>query len=845
MQKRTLRPKYISVAEWKGSALASGGQQFGGQVMRAVDETEWRAVQALFEELVDLAPDEQTRRLTKSKHPKHVVRQAAALLTASRSEGILDMAAPSMTDPLAAATTYTSLAQGQEVGGFTIKKLIGRGGMGEVYLARRTSADFDQLVALKLLRAEAADRGDAFLRERRLLARLEHPGISRLIDAGIAPDGRPYMAMEYIEGQSIDVYCRDHKCSLEQRLNLFRDVCDAVSYAHAKLIVHRDIKPSNIMIDNDGKVRLLDFGIAKLLDDTSLVPATTQAMLTPDYAAPEQLDGDEPTVAADVYALGIVLYELVCGKGPWRRDGASVPAIIRRVLYEDPALPSKAAADAGAPVAASQIAGDLDAIIMKAMRRNPAERYRSVADLATDVQRHQELKPVQARDGSTRYMVGRFVRRYRWAVAASTAAIVALLIGAGGIAWQARQTAIERDVALAEARRSEAINRMLTLMLSDTAASDAGGDATVKQMLDQTASKLVDTLDTSPKSADLIVTLFDLYVNLEDSAGADALIQKALVREIGKGNAVATALLKMRAATSAAALGRTDDMAPLLDAAEPVFRADPERFRYELVDLAQARAQLLRRTGKVDDAIKLLVQTLPDADIAYAEKDRDLLTLYNNLLVYMSEANQMDAMPAIFDRADAVIKRTGQDNSMQGLTIRQLRAVRLTKLGQPAAAEKIITDIVAKRRAAFGSSAGLAVDLLQLGRAKLALGKFNEAQQVFGEAYPMAEKYLSPAAPPTLILGTGLLEAQAEAGNLNAAQRTLAQVEPLVAAIPKPGLPQAIFAKAKAVLLLKQGKPAQAKAETEKAEQLFKEQGPAGDSYLRTFPALRARLAKT
>ena len=228
----------------------------------------------------------------------------------------------------------------------------------------------------------------------------------------------------------------------EQRLDLFRDVCDAVSYAHANLIIHRDIKPSNIMIDKSGKVRLLDFGIAKLLDDTSLVPATTQAMLTPDYAAPEQLDGDDATVATDVYELGVVLYELTTGNGPWRRDGASIPAIIRRVLYEDAMLPSQAAAQSSGPIEPNRIAGDLDAIIMKAMRRNPQDRYRSADDLANDVRRHQELKPVNAREGSTRYMVGRFVRRYRWAVAASGAALASLLIGAGGIAWQALRNGV-------------------------------------------------------------------------------------------------------------------------------------------------------------------------------------------------------------------------------------------------------------------------------------------------------------------------------------------------------------------------------------------------------------------
>ncbi len=811
--------------------------------MWAVDETEWRAVQALFEELVDLAPDEQTRQLTKSRHPEHIVQQAAALLSASRNKGILDMAAPSMENASEQPANYASLAEGETVGGFTIERLIGRGGMGEVYLAHRTSADLTQLVALKLLRAEAADRSDAFMRERRLLARLEHPGISRLIDAGIAPDGRPYMAMEYIEGHAIDQFCRDHQCSLEQRLDLFRDVCDAVSYAHANLIVHRDIKPSNIMIDKNGKVRLLDFGIAKLLDDTSLVPATTQAMLTPDYAAPEQLDGDEPTVSADVYALGVVLYELVTGKGPWRRDGASVPAIIRRVLYEDPMMPSKAAAGDGSPVSTGRIAGDLDAIIMKAMRRSPAERYRSVADLAADVKRHQDLKPVRARDGSTRYMVGRFVRRYRWAVAASTTAIAALLIGAGGIGWQARQTAIERDIAIAEARRSEAVNNMLAVMLRDSVADGDAENVTVKQMLDQTSTRLVNSLDSSSKSGDLIATVFDLYQSIEDLAGADALIQKALTRNIGKDDPVAFARLQTRAATVAASLDRIAEVGPLLNAAEPVLRQQPERYRYELLDVALARAQVLRRSGKPDDAITLLVESLPDAEVILAGKPREQLAMYNNILVYMTEANQMDAMPEIFDRADAFIKRADQGSNPIALAITQLKAVRLTKLDQPAAAEPILEQVAAKRRAAFGPSAGLGVDLMHLGRAKLLQRKFTQAERNLAESYSLIRQYIGPGALPAFVSGSTLIEAQVEVGNASAAKRTIAQLEPLLPPTP-PGFPHALLARAKAVMLLKEGNLAKAKAEAERSEVIFKSLGAPAETYLKSFPAFYARIAK-
>ncbi|MFA6114523.1 MAG: serine/threonine-protein kinase [Sphingomonas sp.] len=801
----------------------------------------WAAVQQLFDDLVDLPPAEQTRHL--SGAPAQLARQVAALLAASADPGILDMKPPVLGDADAGAG-YSSLSPGDPIGGFVIDRLIGRGGMGEVYLAHRAAADFEQRVALKMLRAEAAARGDMFARERRLLARLEHRGIARLIDGGIAPDGRAYMAMDYVDGAPISTWCNDHGADLSRRLALFREVCEAVSYAHANLVVHRDLTPSNILIDHNGNVRLLDFGIAKLLDETSIMPATTQAMLTPDYAAPEQLDGDDATVATDIYALGVILYELVAGRGPWQREGSSIPAIIRRVLHDDPPLPSKAAARPGAPVPAARIAGDLDAIILKAMRREPADRYRSVTELADDVRRHQELKPVHARGGSTRYMLGRFVRRYRWAVGASVATLAAILIGTAGVAWQARKTAIERDLALGEARRSEAIVRMLTVMFRDTADTDKGSEATVKQMLDQTATRLVDSLDTSPKSATLITTLSDLYVNLEDDAGADSLLQRALAKGIGKGDPVATAQIKVRLASSAASLNRTEDMASLLDAAEAVFGRDPERFRSERLDIASVRAQLARRNGDYDTAIRLLSTNLPLAERVYAENHRDLLTLYNNLLVYMVEANQLDAMPAVFAQADAVLKRTGQEGSTTGLAIASLKGGRLLKIGQTTQAEAIFRQVAARRRAVFGESAGLAVDLLQLGRTELALGKFAEARRTLEQARPIAIDNLGPRAVMSLLIEAGLIEAMAETGDTASAEHLMAEVSPLFAAITKVGLPHGILARARAITFLKLGRLNEARVEVDRGEAILRSLGPAGESYLKSFQTLRQRIAR-
>jgi non-specific serine/threonine protein kinase/serine/threonine-protein kinase len=251
----------------------------------------------------------------------------------------------------------------------------------------------------------------------------------------------------------------------------------------------------------------------------------------------------------------------------------------------------------------------------------------------------------------------------------------------------------------------------------------------------------------------------------------------------------------------------------------------------------------LRRTGKLPEAIALLRATMPDAASIWAENHRDLLTIYNNLLVYMSEANQLEAMPAVFAEADAVIRRTGQESSMQGLAITQLKGVRLMKLDQMVQAEAIFTRVAAQRRAVFGRSAGLSVDLLQLARTKLALGKFDQAQALLTEARPMAAEKLSPGAVPTLFMGLGLAEAMAESGDVTSSERVLGELTPMIAAIPKQGLPHGVLAKTLAIVRLKQGRIADARTALDQSEAIFMVVGPSGTSYLKAFPKLRERIA--
>lgn len=814
--------------------------------MRTVEEKDWGAVKTLFEELVNMGADEQTRRLTKSKQPRHIVEQVAALLAAARSEGILDMVAPSMDNVSATPATYTSLSQGQEVGGFTVERLIGRGGMGEVYLAHRTSVDFDQSVALKLLRAEAADRGDAFIRERRLLARLEHPGIARFIDAGIAPDGRPFMAMEYVDGQPIDQYCREGHSALEQRLDLFRAVCDAVSYAHANLVVHRDIKPSNIMIDKSGKVRLLDFGIAKLLDDTSLVPATTQAMLTPDYAAPEQMQGEAPTVAADVYALGVVLYELVSGKGPWQRDGASVPAIIRRVMYEDAVLPSKAATRNGALAAAKQIAGDLDAIIMKAMRRNPAERYRSVTDLAADVDRHQRLRPVHARNGSSRYMVGRFVRRYRWAVAASTAAVTALLVGAGGIAWQARETARERDNAFAEAQRIEAANQAFMGMFQDASDKSRFETTTMRQMIDGTRQRLISSL--RPESHDAvssIAALADLYLTASANDDARALLTEALARGFGRSDAADLARLKLQLSTVEIRDKQTAKARSLLEEARTVWITDPDKYLRETVITADVESTILLNEGKPSEAIALLQDNMTRAERANSAYDRDLVWYYHKLATFMVEQQRLDEASAVIGRGMKVLDARNQARTDSALLLRRFQAEIASQNNKDMLAAKMLATVITDRRKLFGQSLALAVDLLKLGQLYVKIDKPAAALPLLTEAAPMSVLYFGSSSDPTFQITIATVDALADLSRPVEARVILAKAESYALKQGVGSISYGLYLRSRANLSIVSGDLDRGSADLNAADSIFLSKGTAGDKFRPAAAKVRKRLNVT
>ncbi|HKC24269.1 MAG TPA: serine/threonine-protein kinase, partial [Thermoanaerobaculia bacterium] len=417
--------------------------------------------------------------------------------------------------PLAAQDADAPAAEtlGTSIGPYRLVSRLGAGGMGDVYLAERVEGGFRQRVALKLARPFAGVSSARFEAERQILAGLEHPGIARLTDGGVTPDGRPYMAMEYVEGQDVRAFCDAHETPLEGRLELFGQICDAVSFAHAHLVVHRDLKPANIFVTGDGRVKLLDFGIAKILQPAGYGEATHTLHLSPTYAAPEQLTGGAITTATDVYALGVVLYELLAGRPPWQVGEMPLAAAVQKLMDAAPPPPSEAAAESGA-VPAKRLRGDLDAIVGKALRMEPRARYADARALADDLARHGRSEPVEARAGARAYVLRRFLRRRWLPLSAAAAVFLALLAGIAGTTWQARRTT--REAARANATKDFLLG---IFRASDPriAQDKPRGQVTAKELLDIGATRIEKEFRSEPDlQIELLGLTADIYSNLSE-----------------------------------------------------------------------------------------------------------------------------------------------------------------------------------------------------------------------------------------------------------------------------------------------------------------------------------------
>ena len=436
---------------------------------------------------------------------------------------------------------------GHRVGPFRILEQIGRGGMGAVYRGERADDHFRQQVAIKVVRGGLADDFSIqrFKAERQILANLDHPNIARLLDGGATGDGQPYVVMEYVQGRPIDAYADAHRLPLRERLGLFRTVCSAVAYAHQRLVVHRDIKPANILVTEQGDVKLLDFGIAKILDgaesgQTGDATVTMVRLMTPEYASPEQIRGEPVTTATDVYSLGVVLYGLLTGRRPYPASSRTPHEIAQAVLETEPAKPS-AAAD---PKTRRRLEGDLDNIVLKALRKEPERRYASVEQFSEDIRRHLEGLPVAARPDTVRYRSSKFVRRHKIQVIAAAVAVLALL---GGMAATLREAYIASQERRRAEQRFNDVRRLANSLLFEVhdAIQNLPGATPARKILVDRALEYLDKLAQEAKGdLSLQRELAAAYervggvqggfraANLGDTAGAMASFRKALaIRE--------------------------------------------------------------------------------------------------------------------------------------------------------------------------------------------------------------------------------------------------------------------------------------------------------------------------
>ena len=431
----------------------------------------------------------------------------------------------------------------RRVGSYRLLRCIGEGGMGAVYEAVRADEQFDKRVAVKLVRAGLA--GDAvqrrFRRERQILAQLDHPGIARLLDGGVTDRGEPYLVMEYVEGQPITDYCDQRRLGVSERLDLFRSVCEAVAYAHRNLVVHRDLKPGNILVTAGGDVKLLDFGVSKLLRDTDgdtegTVTQLGGRFLTPAYASPEQLRGEPVSTSSDVYSLGVILYELLCGQRPLELGGYS-PVEIARALEVDPTRPSDVARTRAAALTGEtrvlrlrrKLSGELDNVVLMALRKEPGRRYASVEQLSDDVARYLDGRPVRAQGDSTTYRVRKFVGRHRTGVAAVVLLILALGGGVAATSWQARRARRDAAEAQVQRRKAERVAAFVGDMFRSADPELRGRDIKVADVLGEAAQRAHVELAGEPEvQAGVQTAIGQAYAGLGLLAEAKPLLFAAL-----------------------------------------------------------------------------------------------------------------------------------------------------------------------------------------------------------------------------------------------------------------------------------------------------------------------------
>jgi len=691
--------------------------------------------------------------------------------------------------PVALAGDRAPSLAGETVGGYTLERPLGAGGMGSVWLARRTDGRFEGSVAIKLLNLALLDReGQArFRREGTILASLSHPSIARLLDAGVTASGQPYLVLELVDGLRLDRYADRERLDIPTRLQLFLQIADAVAHAHTHFVVHRDLKPSNILVNTDGQVKLLDFGIATLLSDNAGEESRTSTTLagralTPEYAAPEQVTGRGVTMATDVYALGVLLYQLLVGRHPTAEQGASDAAMLLALGNREPLRPS----DVVARLDESNVAtrelfeqrgatkerlrracrGDLDAIAIQALRKRPEERYTTVQALAADIRRYLAHEPVVAHGDSLRYRVVKLIARRRIEVTAAAAVVLSLVAGTAIAVRQARASQAERDRAVASLRRSEAANDLSAFLLTE--ARPSGGKPISNADLLARGESLVNAryAQEPELKVHLLVTLADRYQENQQFTDLRRVAQQAF--DLSRSFPSQSGLRAH--ATCYFGLSSLEQNDPktavrLIEQAIGELASSPEASEYEgMCRVIESIAW--RRTGDFERAIRAAERAVAVEESRGATPDAiyDPLTIL--ALAYGAGGRDRDAV-AVHRRLVGILEHEGQSRSLRAAVQLNNWSVALQNAGQMLEAVELSARAIEISRAADTEHGASLTHLGVYATALTAVGRHDLAKPILDESILKARQ--AGSAERLLRNLAMAIRSSAEAGDLTRA----------------------------------------------------------------------------
>ena len=687
--------------------------------------TDWfRRVDTVFDAAVDLPADQQAAAVERACGGDEALRaEVLSLLRAYRSDSPLESPAAEIAAPLFEPAAAAARAASDRIGPFRIVREIGRGGMGRVLLAERADGQFEQRVALKLIQHGNPGVIRRFVEERRILALLQHPNIARLVDGGLTSDGLPYFAMELVDGEPIDHYCASRHLLLDARLELFARVCDAVAYAHQRLVIHRDLKPSNILVTADGQVKLLDFGIAKLLGDApgEDLTGTGLSPMTPQFAAPEQIRNAPISTATDVYSLGVLLYLLLTSERPYDLRGKP-PTDIERIVCVD--VPPKPSSRVAGPLA-RQLRGDLDLIVMTALQKEERRRYQSPATLAHDLQRFRQGHAILARPDSARYRLEKFVRRNRTAVALATATAAALVGATVFSIAQMREALRQQQEAVRAAQRATALSELQSVLAGDARDPD-GRPLPPAGRIAMAEGVIARRFASDPSlAANLMVDLSGRYVEAGDLKAQRALLGKARAIALTANRGADVALATCWRANSYWIEDLLDSARADVAEGKAALARDQRRDREAEATCLEAEGKLLQATGKPDSGIALLERAVA------LEQDQpgstETLGRMNALAEVLRLSGRIREAVPYFRRILAQLEALGYGETDAFPNVVNFLSTSLTDLGELAALDSTLRGYIRPREAAYGEGRVPTLLAFLYARAKLRLGQIDSA----------------------------------------------------------------------------------------------------------------------